>query len=424
MAQFLKPSTEETAAFICEENKSHLHRQQFYQPSSFAKMGTVACGPMQVQKTIDDLTKVIARTQAELATKDQMLESSEARCTTLNASMHYEAYMADQCWSRAEALEKANIALKEEVEVLKREKNLLETEFKGMYERENSVRWRQLQDELKRKDELITYAVETRKAHKRSRVELMVKLASKEEQLKSTEARCAALEANLAEAQKTWCRNLEALEKDNVALKEEVHLLKSAQSQHELVITKTEKRQAQSKQSNQPETSEGSQELSQIEQECRLEKTAAVRWSPHRPQQSAEVRWSPHRPQQSAEVRWSPHRPKQSAAVRWSPFRPEKSAASRRRRVQLLRPPQAEQCYSCEVEVSQIEKERRPKQSAEVRPEKSAASRRRRVQLLRPPQAEQYYSCEVEVSQIEKQRRPKQSAEVRPEKSAASPPQA
>ncbi|XP_069388084.1 protein Spindly-like [Paralichthys olivaceus] len=273
MAQFLKPSTEETAAFICEENKSHLHRQQFPKPSSFAKMDTVACGTMQVQKEIDDLIKAIAKVQAKLATNYQMIKSSEARYTTLKANMHYKTVKADQCWSRVEALEK--IALKEEVEVLKRERS-------------------SLQDELKRKDELIIDVVESRQARIRDQVELMVKLASKEYELKSTEARCAALEANLAEAQKTWCRNLEALEKDNMALKEKVHLLKSAQSQLELVITEIEKRQAQSKQSNQsdsmpevnlnkelqstkyeredtPEKSKGNQELAQIEEECSSE---------------------------------------------------------------------------------------------------------------------------------------------------------
>ena len=140
---------------------------------------------MELQKIREDLIKAIAETkainldaQAKLAAEHQKLKSTEARCAALEAFLHHERTKANRCWSRAESLEEANIALKEEVELFKSERS-------------------QLQDELKRKDELIIYAVETRKACKRSQVDLMAKLASKEEQLKSTEARCAALEAKL-----------------------------------------------------------------------------------------------------------------------------------------------------------------------------------------------------------------------------------
>ncbi|XP_069378390.1 paramyosin-like [Paralichthys olivaceus] len=232
---------------------------------------------------------------AKLASKEDELKSTEARCAALEACLHHETAKANRCWSRAEALEEANIALKEEVELFKSERNQHQTDLKRKYEHEDSMRWSQLQEELKRKDELIIYAVETRKARKRSQVDLMAKLASKEDELKSTEARCAALEANLhqelTQAQATWSRNLEALKKDNVALKEKVHLLKSAQSQLELAITKIEERQAHSKQTNRSdsmadvtsnqelqstederevtlETPEASQELAQSEEEC------------------------------------------------------------------------------------------------------------------------------------------------------------
>ncbi|XP_069380281.1 kinesin-like protein K39 [Paralichthys olivaceus] len=318
---------------------------------------------------------------AKLASKEDELKSTEARCAALEAKLYHETAKADRCWSRAEAMEEANIALKEEVELFKSERSQPQTQLKCKDKHEDSVRWSQLQDELKRKDELIIYAVETRKAHKRSQIdlmaklaskedelkstearcaaldaylyhetakadrcwsraealeeanialkeevelfksersqpqtqlkckdehedsvrcsqlqeELMAKLASKEDELKSTEARCAALEANLhqelTQAQETWIRNLEALEKENVALKEKVHLLKSAQSQLELVITKIEERQAHCNHNNQsdsmtemtsnkelqstedecevtPETPEASQELAQSEEEC------------------------------------------------------------------------------------------------------------------------------------------------------------
>ena len=104
-----------------------------------------ACGTTQLQKIREDLIKALAETKAlkldalaELAAKHQKLKSTEARCATLEAYLHHETAQAERCWSRAEAVEEANVALKEEEDRLKRERSQLELVITKIEERQSS----------------------------------------------------------------------------------------------------------------------------------------------------------------------------------------------------------------------------------------------------------------------------------------------
>ncbi|CAB1449452.1 unnamed protein product [Pleuronectes platessa] len=82
---------------------------------------------------------------AELVAKENELQSAEARCAyleikcaSLKANLHQKVAQNKACWSsKVEALKRENVTLMEQVELLTTEQN-------------------QLQDKLKRKDELVT----------------------------------------------------------------------------------------------------------------------------------------------------------------------------------------------------------------------------------------------------------------------------
>ena len=99
-----------------------------------------ACGTTQLQKIREEFIKVIAETKAlkldALAAKHQKLKSTEARCATLEAYLHQETAKAERCRSRAEAVEEANVALKEEVDRLKRKRSQLELVMTKIEERQ------------------------------------------------------------------------------------------------------------------------------------------------------------------------------------------------------------------------------------------------------------------------------------------------
>ena len=80
----------------------------------------------------------------------------------------------------------------------------------------------QLQEELRKKDELLKRAIEKRRARTKAHVDCLDLLAQKEKELKRSEeewkARCEAVEANLqkelAQREESWRRKLQEVENE------------------------------------------------------------------------------------------------------------------------------------------------------------------------------------------------------------------
>ena len=98
-----------------------------------------------------------------------------------------------------------------------------------------------LKEKLKQKDDLLMKEKEKRSTRPRANVDVLVELSAKENELQSSEARCAYLEVKcaslkanlhqkLTQAKATWSNKVEALKKENDSLNEQVDLLKSKQN--------------------------------------------------------------------------------------------------------------------------------------------------------------------------------------------------
>nr|XP_019952092.1 PREDICTED: tropomyosin-like [Paralichthys olivaceus] len=190
-------------------------------------------------KVSDDLLrkkskKLRARLRAYIDCLAQLTEY-QVECEDPEASVHQEPAQPETSWSRELGVDEENEALKEQVNVLK-------------------TGQRRLEDELKKKDELIVTTTKRRGIQTNTYLDSLVMLTVKENEVKRSQAETqeARLQRQTTPTEGVSSRKVDAVEKENKTMKEQVHKLKCEQTKlqeevrhkEELVKNESRKRAA------------------------------------------------------------------------------------------------------------------------------------------------------------------------------------